>query len=230
MSRRNREVSTVGRRRSACRAVRRVRERRRGPKPKPVFEHPEPLFTSWIEPDTFSDSLALHMRRHSDSCWHLCKAVVRPREHFDRGTLQSWVAGERVPRTARSMSILARIEKRYRLPAGHFKALLPHAARATTRQPFVVGSAGERRRLAWHLPDDFGSRTAAERAHILEWVRTNILAGSTDYRRFQAEARKHRYALCFPKLAGHRTGGCRGEADPDNVLIASADLWRRWKH
>ncbi|MDP9424249.1 MAG: hypothetical protein M3Q19_15700 [Pseudomonadota bacterium] len=104
------------------------------------------------------------------------------------------------------MAILARIERRYRLPAGHFKALLPHAARATAGHRLKGVSSAERRRLAWHLPDDFGSRTPSERAEILEWIGKNILAGATDYRRYQTDARKHRYAVKFPTLGGRSTG------------------------
>jgi integrase len=178
--------------------------RRRGPKPKPIIEHPEPLSTSWAEPGTFSGSLALHMRRHGDSCWHLCKAVAGPRDHFDRRTLQSWVSGEDAPRTARSMKILARIERRYRLPAGHFKALLPHPGRAAA-QSLTGISLAESRRLAWHLPDDFMSRAPADRAEILQWVRANILGGTTEYRRFQAAAMKERFALKFRVRASRRT-------------------------
>jgi hypothetical protein len=178
--------------------------RRTGPRPKPVVEHPEPLFTEWTEPGTFSGSLALHMRRHGDSSWHLRKAIVHPRDRFDRRTLQTWISGEKMPRSALSMAILGRIERRYRLPVGHFKALLSHPGRATSHpRPKDVGIA-EARRLAWHLPDDFGKRTPRQRAEILDWVRANVLAGTTEYRRFQAERMKQRYALKFDLPDGFR--------------------------
>lgn len=178
--------------------------RRFGPKPKPIVEHPEPLFDSWEEPTTFRESLVLHMRRHGDSCWHLWKAVVRKRDRFDRRTIESWVSGDDVPRTAQSMAILGRVERRYRLPAGHFRSLLPHPGRATSRARPDGFSPAEGRRLAWHLPDDFTSRAPAERDEILRWVRTNVLAGTTEYRRFQAEAMKKRYALKFGPLDAPR--------------------------
>jgi hypothetical protein len=41
---------------------------RPGPQAAPVAEFPEPLFTDWIEPTDFHEALALHMRRHGDSC------------------------------------------------------------------------------------------------------------------------------------------------------------------
>lgn len=42
----------------------------------------------------------------------------------------SWIQGERVPRSVASFEILARIERRYRLPAGYFKAKLPYQTRS----------------------------------------------------------------------------------------------------
>ena len=62
----------------------------------------------------------------------------------------------------------------------------------------------ERRRLAWHLPDDFLTRPKAEQEEILAWVRRVIISGSTDYRRFQAEAMKQRYAVRFTAFQGGR--------------------------
>jgi hypothetical protein len=173
------------------------RQHRRGPKPKPIVDNPEPLFAEWTEPGTFSGSLTLHLHRHGDSCWHLWKAIVRPRDRFDRRTLQAWVSGEEMPRSALSMAMLGRIERRYRLPAGHFKSLLPHPGRATARRRRKDVDVAEARRLAWHLPDDFSARSPAQRGEILDWIRANVLAGTTEYRRFQAEALKDRYALKF---------------------------------
>ena len=37
----------------------------------------------------------------------------------------------------------------------------------------------------------------AKRKEILEWVRSVIISGSTDYRRFQAAAARQRYAIRF---------------------------------
>jgi hypothetical protein len=107
------------------------------------------------------------------------------------------------------MEILSRIERRYRLPAGHFKSLLPHPGRATARRRLAGFTSADARRLAWHLPDDFHSRRPAEREEILQWVRSNVLAGTTEYRRFQADAIRNRYALKFNllPLENRRRGG-----------------------
>ena len=191
-----------------------IGRRRPGPRPKPIVEHPELLPGEWTEPGTFSGSLALQMRRHGDSCWHLRKAIVRPRDRFDRRTLQAWISGEEMPRAALSMAILGRIERRYRLPLGYFKALLPHPGRGTARPLAKHASVSEARRLAWHLPDDFSRRPPAERSEILRWVRANILAGTTEYRRFQGERMKERYALKFSSLDATRRRQPRLEAPP----------------
>jgi hypothetical protein len=121
------------------------------------------------------------------------------------------------------MAVLARIEHRYRLPAGYFKTLLPHLGRATSRRRIAGVNPAEQRRLAWHLPDDFSARAPAERAEILAWVRTNVISGSTEYRRFQADACKHRFALRFGLIP---EGGGRGEKRGKfpNALQAPAEL------
>lgn len=70
-------------------------------------------------------------------------------------------------------------------------------------------SASERRRLAWHLPDDFNSRSFGEQEEILAWVNRVIISGSTEYRAFQAAAIRTRYAVRFRAFQG----GQRREED-----------------
>lgn len=106
-----------------------------------------------------------------------------------------------MPRSVANLEILGRIERRYRLPLGYFKKKLPHQARAGVG--FDVGdeiSPAERRRLAWHLPDNFNSLPKDKQAEILEWVRRVIITGATGYRRFQSQATKQRYAIRFPSV------------------------------
>ena len=68
--------------------------KRRGAKPAPIIEFPEPHFSDWIDPATFHEALALHMRRHGDTSWHLWKAVIEPGEILSRDTVKSWVSGK----------------------------------------------------------------------------------------------------------------------------------------
>lgn len=185
---------------SAAEPANAVPRRKRGMKPKPIIEFPEPLWTIWEEPESFTDALKLHMERHGDTCWHLYRAVSQVDESFDRRTLLTWLQGTKGPRSVSSFEILGRIERRYRLPEGYFKAKLAHPARATTgHQPTDI-TPSQRRRFAWHLPDDFDRRPPKEREEILEWVQRVIISGGTDYRRFQALALRNRYAVRFPGI------------------------------
>lgn len=178
-----------------------------GVPPKPVVEFPKALFDVVDEPQTFPDALALHMRRHDDTAWHLHRAVVPADGSTDRKTIFSWIKGIKVPRSVESMEILARIERRYRLPAGYFTSKLPHQSRASTGFCLDDVSPSERRRMAWHLPDDFNFRPLDKQEEIVEWVRRVIISGATDYRLFQAAAMKQRYAIRFPGVVFGRSSG-----------------------
>lgn len=197
---------------------------KRGQKPRPIVEFPDPLFDEWEDPLTFAEALQLHMRRHGDTCWHLHRSIVRPGEAFNRKTIVVWFNGEKPPRSVQSLEILGRIERRYRLPAGYFKNKLPPTARAT--RGHIVGDDigdAERRRLAWHLPDDFNSLPFEKREEIIEWVRRVIISGTTEYRRFQAAASKQRYAIRFPALTG-RSSSPAWEAEDEDPDIDDPDL------
>ena len=172
--------------------------RRRGTPPKPIIEFPEPLWAEWDEPESFSEAFKLHMDRHGDSAWQLRRAVVRATEGFDHKTFVTWIQGTRAPRSVSSFEILSRIERRYRLPEGYFKAKLSHPARAASRHRPTDITPSQLRRIAWHLPDDFDRRPHQEREEILQWVQDNIISGGTDYRRFQALALRNRYGVRFP--------------------------------
>lgn len=141
------------------------------------------------------------MARHGETAGRLHKSIVGPEDRTDRKTIAQWAAGIKSPRTVTSFEMLARIECRYQLPIGYFRAKLPirtQAARGHRKLGNV--SPSERRRLAWHLPDDFDMRPHAEREEILEWVRRVVISGSTEYRRFHAQAIKHRYAFRFREI------------------------------
>lgn len=190
----------------------------RGPQPKPISPFPEPLFEATEDPASFDDALVYHMRRFDESYWQLYRAVVRLGETFDGKTLLSWVQGERVPRSLTSFEILSRIERRYRLGQGYFKAKLPHQSRSLYGHDMGDISAAERRRLAWHLPDNFSSLPFSKREEIIEWVRRVIISGSTDYRRYQAAATKQRYAIRFPGITyGAGTVSPRPQMKPDST-------------
>jgi hypothetical protein len=183
---------------------------------QPIEEFPEPRSGVWEDPATFHEALDLHIRRHGDTSKTLHRAIVAPGDTFDWTTIRGWRRGRREPRSAGSHELLKRIEARYRLPSGYFRAKLFHSSRATTGLQVPGVAASERRRLVWHLPDDFDRRPSAEQAEILEWVRRVVISGATDYRRFQALAIRDRYGLRFGVLDNHSLRGVDDHDDDDD--------------
>lgn len=178
-----------------------------GPKRKIVEEQPRALFDEWEDPVSFEAALGLHMRRFGESYHHLGRAVIRHGETFDARTILNWLKGAKAPRSVESFEILSRIEHRYGLEQGYFKTKLCHRARAVSGHDLGSEiSTAERRRLAWHLPDNFNALPFAKRQEIVEWVQRVVISGSTDYRRFQAAASKQRYAIRFPAMTYGGTG------------------------
>lgn len=175
-----------------------------GRKPRPIEEFPEPLNETWDEPGSFGEALRLHAARHGETTYHLYNAVVRPEDGVHRSTLISWGKGKKAPRSAISLEILRRIERRYRLPEGYFASKRGGAERAPGDFILQDVTLAERRRLAWHLPEDFNRRPRAEQVEIVDWVRRVIVSGSTDYRRYQAAMMRQRYAVRFACAAGPR--------------------------
>lgn len=86
--------------------------RKRGRKARPVTEFPDPLTSDWIDPGSFHEALSLHVDRHGDSICHLHKALSCQGVRVERSTLLQWAAGKKVPRSVRSIAILAKIEHR----------------------------------------------------------------------------------------------------------------------
>jgi hypothetical protein len=187
---------------------------------RPIVEFPPPLWAEWDDVDGFAAALNLHIKRRGDSVRHLFHAVARDDRATNHRTLMRWASGELVPRSIQSLEVLARIERRYRLPDGYFKNKLPYLGRARRGHIVEDFTPSERRRLAWHLPDDFNKRSVDEQEEILEWVNRVIIAGSTDYRAFQAAAIKNRYAVRFLAFQG-KPGRRKKPAEGIDLEVAS---------
>src|SRR5437868_4600819 len=84
-----------------------IERARLGPKPKPIIEYPIPNKTRWRDPERFCDALDLHMTRHGDTPWSLCKAIILPGEGYTPGILRGWRLGRHLPVQERSLKILA---------------------------------------------------------------------------------------------------------------------------
>lgn len=174
---------------------------RKGPgrPPKPVVEHPAPLWDPTELPPTFAEALDAEMKRHADSAWGLYRAIAAKGVSVDRTTLSAWARGVKEPATPASLAIIDLIEHRYRLPSGHLRSRLSPARAVSGHRPKGIGPA-ERRRLAWHLPDDFNTRSPGQQKEIIDWVQSNVLSGGTPYHRYQAEISKHRFSIRFDGL------------------------------
>jgi hypothetical protein len=150
------------------------------------------------------------MRSHGETAHRLSRALSAQGLPIEASTLRMWRIGAKAPAYHDSLAVLAALEERWGLSTGYFRSRLPCPARAMRAQLVSDIAPSERRRLAWHLPDDFEKRSPAEREEILEWVRRVVVTGATDYRRYQAAAMKHRFAIRFPELQA--TAVLRGEA------------------
>jgi hypothetical protein len=153
------------------------------------------------------------------SATELARIVTKAGAPIHDNTISAWRQGRSAPRTARSLRTLQEIEAHFGLSRDALRQRLPNLTRAIMGHPADGFSSDQRRRLAWHLPDDFGERSAAEKAQILDWIRKNMLSGATDYRRFVVNAARTAYVLRFPGLRGQpgcsavRTG-LRGKKHP----------------
>ncbi|WP_313452330.1 hypothetical protein [Brevundimonas sp.] len=175
--------------------------RRSGPgrPPRAVVEHPSALWDRVGSIRGFAEALDAEMTRHGDTAWSLHKALAAGGETVDRTTIRAWRRNTKAPENASSLKAVERIEHRYRLPPGYLKSRLG-PGRAVSGQEIKGVAPAERRRLAWHLPDDFASRSPAQQSEIVDWVRSSILTGGTPYHRYHAAISKHRFAFRFDHL------------------------------
>jgi hypothetical protein len=152
--------------------------------------------------------------------------VSRPGEKYTRRLIKFWAAAKKTPKWPSSFEIIARVEKRYRLPKNHFSKLLnPEPAKT---QAIHGVSANQQHIMQWHLPEDFDSRTATSREEVLVWIRQNVLTGATDFGKYIREVVQTRYSVRFPN-AGHFADSKQkstrykiyGGADPKVVSLAN---------
>jgi hypothetical protein len=150
--------------------------------------------------ERFHMALDRLMRTHGDTASGLKRELAQADLPIEYSTLRMWRLGLKAPAHAESLEILEFLERRWALAPGYFSARLPHPSRAIKAQAISGIGAAERRRLAWHLPDDFDRLSPTDREEILEWVRRVVVTGATDYRRYQSAAMKHRFAVRFPEF------------------------------
>lgn len=175
----------------------------RGRPKRQVVPCPTPIIDNVDEPRSFQEALDTQIRRHGETAWQLHDAIVQAGDLLNKTTIPSWRRGARTPQTIESFDVLRRIEDRYRLPPGYFRDFLVNRPKAP-RGNIPDLTPPEARRMAWHLPEDFTERSASEQGEILEWVRSVIISGSTEYRRYHAESLRHRFGLRFESASKQR--------------------------
>ncbi|MFG1421720.1 hypothetical protein [Roseixanthobacter liquoris] len=197
--------------------VKRKRDWKTGPKPKPIVEFPVAREGDWVDPGSFVEALQLHMDRHSESACYLERVLAAGGCPVSVTTIRMWLRDRKIPRTANSLLALDFLDRRYRLPTGYFRSKLPITDRSPSMKKLAGIDRAERRRLAWHLPHDFDRRPLKEREEILEWVQRVVISGATEYRQFQAAAMKQPYAIRFPEF--QQKNGRRARAAVDDRLF-----------
>lgn len=139
------------------------------------------------------------MNRHGNTACSLHKALAAKSASIDRTTIKAWRTNAKGPGTTATLKAVDLIEARYQLPPGYLRSRIG-PGRAVSGHSLPYLSPSERRRLAWHLPDDFGRRSRAEQAAIVDWVQANVLSGGTAYHRYHAAISRHRFAFRFDHL------------------------------
>ncbi|MGX5719443.1 hypothetical protein [Shinella zoogloeoides] len=189
-----------------------------------------PRFQSSYDPPSFREALQFQMDRHGENASLLHKCIALPGDRFCATTIRTWLRDNKLPRGARSMAALRRIEMRYGLAKGYLQSKLPHQSRALTgHEPGLSVGPSERRRLAWHLPDDFNRQPIEGRHEIISWVRTNIVSRTTEYRRYQAETIRESFGIRFPSLERRLTKKSSRRVDAPPVLAAEMHDLVRFK-
>ena len=172
---------------------------------------------------SFAEALDKAIRQSGETCYKLHKALVAGGYAVQATSLYAWRRGGQVPRNVESLRAISFIERRHGLADGALRAKLSHRARAAFGHRIAGVSPSERRRIAWHLPEDFNRRNAKERAEILHWVRTEVISGSTTYRRYQSAAQQHAFGVGFSRAALNTASPYRlpkhGDEDADRTFV-----------
>lgn len=186
--------------------IARAGRRGRQPSPPPVLLASVADEPHSAEIGSFHAEFDDQLRKHGETPTRLSRALKALDLPVEPSTLRMWRIGAKAPSYCDSLEVLRQLELRWDLPAGHFRARLPAPSRAMKGHRVLDIGEAERSRLAWHLPDDFDRRPVEEREAILEWVRRVVVSGSTEYRRYQSAATKHRFAVRFPAMHGVPAG------------------------
>lgn len=189
--------------------------------PRPKTTSPQPSGSA------FQVAFDAELRTRGETVAALRRTLAAAGFEIEYSTLRMWRLGLKAPAHTESLAVLTFVERRWGLPEGYFRARLPHPSRALKGHQISAIGCAERRRIAWHLPDNFDELPLTKQEEILEWVRQVVVAGATDYRRYQAAAMKHRFAVRFPehqKVRKVTAGDLEGRPAGGGTIIAPPQL------
>ena len=168
----------------------------------------------------FADALNLHIKRHGDSVRHLFYAVAKEDKATNHRTLMKWATGELAPRSIQSLEVLARIERRYRLPAGYFMGSCRTSVGPELARPrgLHAGRTAEAGMAPRRLQFPFRGRSGRD----LDWVQRVIISGSTDYR----PSKRRRSRTATPSASA--PSRARASRRSNHLLMSIRRPCRRW--
>jgi hypothetical protein len=153
------------------------------------------------DPADFASAFFLHMARHGDTHYSLWKLFVKSGSRPRVETIKNWMRGDGKPRNPTSYAFLEKVEARYGLPKGYFRKKVyydPLSERDRIVRDF--GRKYDARVVRLSLPDDFDTRSEAEKEEIVTWVKRNILPGNTEFSKYMVDHYPKRFALRFSKI------------------------------
>jgi hypothetical protein len=146
----------------------------------------------------FANALTAEMKKHGDNHISLLASMQIDSEPHARTILLKWSRGQSAPRRRESFDLLNRIEIKYGLPKDFFRDI----SKAQTPSSKAIKNVTnvQQHIVRWHLPDDFDSRSLAQRSEILLWLEQNVLSGSTDFGKYLKRTNEKRFRLRFLQL------------------------------
>jgi hypothetical protein len=152
-----------------------------------------------IRQKAFARELSRQLKLHGDGHGAtIIKAISTRDDRYSDTLFTKWITLKTRPRNPESFKLLNRLEKRYRLPKDYFRSiLLPNTP---TESAVASVTPNQRYIVRWHLPTDFNTRSPAQQEQILNWIRGNVLTGTTDFGIYQRGITGQRYGLRFPAI------------------------------
>lgn len=167
------------------------------------------------------------MTSRSYSAGSLLRAMgMQPRRDLE-ATIVAWRAGRSGPRRGRYLKLVEMIEAHFGLPIGRLSNLLSCSSSEIYRRTMTRFRALHCI-VRWHLPEDFDSRTEAERQEILDWLTVHVLPCNTEYGKYLRKSAFLRYGLSLPDipvpLGGHKLGSSVRKATRAGNIPAPASV------